>query len=196
MGRNRAGRPGSGRGVRIIAGKWRGRRLPVADSPGLRPTGDRVREMLFNWLQAAVHGRRVLDLFAGSGALGLEAASRGAAEVLLLEKQPRLAAHLRALVAALPDAGGVHVRQADALRWLTEPCQQGFDLVFVDPPFAANLWLPVLDGLQSSGCLRAGGLVYLESPLREAPAIPPGWRVLKEKGSGEVLSRLLAAGVE
>ncbi len=196
MGRNRTGRPGMGRGVRIIAGKWRGRRLPVADSPGLRPTGDRVREMLFNWLQGAVAGRRVLDLFAGSGALGLEAASRGAAEVLLLEKQPRLAAHLRELVESLPGATGLQVRQADALRWLDTPPEQAFDLVFVDPPFARNLWLPVLQALQQPGWLAEGGLVYVESPVRNAPPLPPGWRLLKEKASGEVLSRLLSPLVE
>lgn len=196
MGKNRTGRPGTGRGVRIIAGKWRGRRLPVADSPGLRPTGDRVREMLFNWLQGAVAGRRVLDLFAGSGALGLEAASRGAAEVLLLEKQPRLAAHLRQLVANLPGATGLEVCQADALRWLEQAPDRPYDLVFIDPPFARNLWLPVLEGLRQPGWLAEAAMVYVESPVRNAPTLPPGWRLLKEKASGEVLSRLLTPAAE
>ncbi len=189
MSRNRAGRPGSGRGVRIIAGKWRGRRLPVADSPGLRPTGDRVREMLFNWLQGRVQGRRVLDLFAGSGALGLEAASRGAASVVLVERQPALATHLQRLV---DDLGAeVEVVRADALRWLRTAPPRPFDLVFLDPPFSAGLWPEALNCLQAPGWLNEGARVYVESPVRGAPVIPSSWVVYKEKRSGEVLSRLL-----
>ena len=129
--------------VRIIGGDWRGTRLPVADRDGLRPTADRVRETLFNWLQPMLPGARVLDLFAGTGALGLEALSRGAREAVLVERDPQLAEGLRQLVARLPGGDRAQVVCADALAWLrTAP--GGFDLAFVDPPFAGDLWAPAL----------------------------------------------------
>ncbi len=186
MSRSRAGH-----GVRIIAGKWRGRRLPVADSPGLRPTGDRVREMLFNWLQVHLPGARVLDLFSGSGALGLEAASRGAKEVVLVEKVPRLARHLQHVVAQLPAAPPIRVEQRDALSWLRQGCDRPFDLVFLDPPFAAGLWCEALQALQEYVWLSPRAHVYVEAPFRKPPPVPEGWRLEREKRCGEVLARLL-----
>ncbi len=120
--------------VRIIGGKWRGRRLPVRDLPGLRPSGDRSRETLFNWLQASVEGAVCVDLFAGSGALGLEAASRGAAEVVLVEKLRAAVSDLRAVLLALK-ADQVTVIESDALQWLGSCPPQSVDIAFIDPPF-------------------------------------------------------------
>ncbi|HTA64280.1 MAG TPA: 16S rRNA (guanine(966)-N(2))-methyltransferase RsmD, partial [Xanthomonadaceae bacterium] len=133
--------------VRIIGGRWRGSKLPVADAAGLRPSADRVRETVFNWLQPRIVGARVLDLFAGTGALGLEAASRGAARVVLVEKDAVLASTLRANAERLARADAaktVEVVCDDALRWLSRSPDARFDLVFVDPPFAAGLWQSAL----------------------------------------------------
>ena len=169
--------------VRIIGGHWRGTKLPVADAAGLRPTSDRVRETLFNWLQPILPGARVLDLFAGSGALGLEAVSRGAREAVLVERDPALAANLRQLAARLPDGDRVQVVCADALAWLRD-APDGFDLAFVDPPFAANLWRPALDAV--TGHLAADAWLYVEAP-HEADAVPAaGWRPHREGTTREV----------
>ena len=140
-------RSGSAGAVRIIGGEWRGTRLPVADRDGLRPTSDRVRETLFNWLQQKIAGARVMDLFAGSGALGFEAASRGAREAFLVEQDPAVADTLRDTVTRLKAGGRVHIVQADALAWLQAPLHGRFDLVFVDPPFGAGLWSHALERL-------------------------------------------------
>src|SRR5690606_2647217 len=130
------GAPGA---VRIVGGRWRGTRLPVADAEGLRPTPDRVRETLFNWLQPVLPGARVLDLFAGSGALGLEALSRGAREALLVERDPGLAQQLRRAVERLQGGEAVQVVNADALAFLSGYAGPPFDIAFVDPPFAQDL---------------------------------------------------------
>ena len=145
---NAARHGGPAGSVRIIGGRWRGTRLPVVDADGLRPTSDRVRETLFNWLQPVLRGARVLDLFAGSGALGFEAVSRGAGSAVLVERDARLAAMLRDSLARLDAGGQVEVAQSDALAWLRGPApKQRFDVVFVDPPFAAALWPAVLEAL-------------------------------------------------
>lgn len=162
--------------VRIIGGRWRGSKLPVAGVAGLRPTSDRVRETLFNWLQPMLAGARVLDAFAGSGALGLEAASRGAAQVVLLENHPLLAASLREQVARLGRgdvATAVEVVSEDALRWLARPPSARFNLVFLDPPFAAELWAPTLAALDP--WLAPAAWLYLESPRDNAPEPGRGW---------------------
>lgn len=148
--------------VRIIGGQWKRTPLPVPVSAGLRPTPGRVRETLFNWLGQDLSGWRVLDAFAGSGALGLEAASRGAEEVWLLERQPALADNLRAVQARLR-AMQVKVAQADAPAWMSQPARAGgFDLVFLDPPFDEGLFGPALAA--ALRCVAEGGWIYLESP--------------------------------
>ncbi|MGH8108729.1 MAG: 16S rRNA (guanine(966)-N(2))-methyltransferase RsmD, partial [Arenimonas sp.] len=123
--------------VRIISGLWRGSKLPVESYPGLRPTSDRVRETLFNWLQSQIAGKRVLDCFAGTGALGFEAASRGAAEVVLLEKVPALVNSLRESATRLK-AGNLKVESSDSFSWLGRQPTERFDLVFIDPPFGSD----------------------------------------------------------
>lgn len=146
--------------VRIIAGRWRGSKLDVPDVAGLRPSSDRVRETLFNWLQGHIPGARCLDLFAGSGALGFEAASRGAAQVVMIERDPLAVAALRASHARL-GGEGVEILAADALAWLARTPDRAFDVVFVDPPFAAGVHQKTLDAL--ARWLAPGAQVYVET---------------------------------
>ena len=148
--------------MRIIGGRWRGRRLPVADAPGLRPTPDRVRETLFNWLGPVIAGARCLDLFAGSGALGLEAASRGAGRVVMVESHHALARALREQASRLA-ADNVEVVHADALEWLAAAPPQTFDIVFLDPPFEQGLIGRALTTLIDRRRLNDGALLYVES---------------------------------
>ena len=175
---NQAPKPASHRPgqVRIIGGRWRGSKLPVPAIDGLRPTSDRVRETVFNWLQGEVAGARVLDLFAGTGALGLEAASRGAARVDLVEAETRAAAGLRDTVARLArggDAPAVEVHAETAARYLARAAAEGrsWDLVFVDPPFAAGLWASTLQAL--GPVLAARAHVYVEAPPTAVFALSP-----------------------
>lgn len=159
--------------VRIIGGRWRNTRLPVADMAGLRPTSDRTRETLFNWLQPMLAGARVLDLFAGSGALGLEALSRGAREALLVERDARLCESLRAIAGRLEGGQAATVVHADALAFLRAPLHGRFDLVFLDPPFGADLWQPALSQLDP--WLAEGAWLYVEAPLERDVDPGPGW---------------------
>nr|WP_219339812.1 16S rRNA (guanine(966)-N(2))-methyltransferase RsmD [Luteimonas salinisoli] len=176
--------------IRIIGGRWRGTRLPVPDVPGLRPTSDRARETLFNWLQPVLPGARVLDLFAGTGALGLEALSRGAREALLVERDPRLAQALEETVQRLHAGDRARVVRADALALLRAPLHGRFDLVFVDPPFADGLWQPVLDGL--APWLAEDAWLYLESPGQAGVPAGEGWlphREGRSRDAGHALYR-------
>lgn len=168
--------------VRIIAGSLRGSKLPVAARPGLRPTGDRARETLFNWLQQAISGRRVLDLYSGTGALGFEAASRGAAEVVLVERDPALAQSLRESAARLK-AANVAVACADVLHWLSRPADRGFDLAFVDPPYADGLWARTIAALEP--WLTEQAWVHVESAAGASYPLPSHWRLHRELASRE-----------
>ncbi|MBY6205318.1 16S rRNA (guanine(966)-N(2))-methyltransferase RsmD [Halomonas denitrificans] len=178
--------------VRIIGGDWRGRKLAVPDRPGLRPTGDRARETLFNWLQGRVAGRRAADLFAGSGALGLEAASRGAARVDLVERDRSLIEGLKSAVAAWPGAERVSFAPVDAMAWLAL-IDEPLDLVFVDPPFDAGLHAAVLDALSAPGRLAPDARVYVESDRRSSDPLDgrDDYDVLREKILGDVRLQLL-----
>ena len=174
--------------LRLIAGRLRGRVLPIAAVPGLRPTPNRVRETLFNWLAPDIEGLRVLDLFAGTGALGLEALSRGAGHVTLLEQHPAAVRQLKASAHSLGlDPQQFEIRQGDALSTLNSLGQ--FELVFVDPPFQADLWQAALQALPPH--LAPGHRVYLESPRNWPCALGSGWQVRKEKAAGDVAFRLL-----
>lgn len=177
--------PAERNAVRIVGGEWRGRLLRFPAVPGIRPTPDRVRETLFNWLQQKVAGRRCLDLFAGSGALGFEALSRGAAHVVFVDVEPAVT---RYLLERLRDFGcdrGQVVR-SDASRYLDGPAQ-AFDVVFLDPPFDAAVLPDVCRRLERDGWLAPGGFVYLEAPAVAAPPdLPAGWTLLRSKRAGEV----------
>ncbi|MFW5927411.1 MAG: 16S rRNA (guanine(966)-N(2))-methyltransferase RsmD [Wenzhouxiangella sp.] len=178
--------------IRIIGGRWRGRRLAVpADREGVRPTGDRTRETLFNWLQFRIVGADCLDLFAGTGALGLEAASRGASKVVLVERDGELVAGLRRAVEDWPGSGVLEIVQADALEWLRRPGER-FDMVFVDPPFGQGLCPPALAGLVAGDRLNPGARVYVEQGVDEEE-IDPGesFAVLRRKRQGRVILTLL-----
>jgi 16S rRNA (guanine966-N2)-methyltransferase len=178
--------PAGRNSVRIIGGIWRGRRVNFPDMPALRPTPDRVRETLFNWLQHSLDGTRCLDLFAGSGALGLEALSRGAAEVVFVEQFPAASRTLQEQLVRLGGAGKGRVMEMGAARFLrTTP--KPFDIAFLDPPFGTNAlaeYVPMLDG---GDWLKVGGLVYLENERSAGvPALPDHWEMLKSKSAGEV----------
>ncbi|MBS3744898.1 MAG: 16S rRNA (guanine(966)-N(2))-methyltransferase RsmD [Wenzhouxiangellaceae bacterium] len=202
--------------LRIIGGRWRGRKLRVPDLPGLRPSGDRSREVLFNWLQGAVQGARCLDLFAGTGALGLEAASRGASCVVFVEQDRRLCERLRMLGEQWPEGEALKVVQSEAAGWL-ERAEGPFDIAFVDPPFSSGLYAAALQGLARPGLLAPGAMVYIESDARspapfdvsdDGPAPPASgacragdsnaplstqtnWCIRREKKLGEVRMQLL-----
>jgi 16S rRNA (guanine966-N2)-methyltransferase len=183
--------PKRGGRLRIIGGRFRGRSIPVPEQPGVRPTADRVRETLFNWLQPVIAGSSCLDLFAGSGALGFEAASRGAAEVLMIERSESVARLLQANARAL-GASQVQVRRADAMRWLTGTAMP-FDVVFLDPPFDKGLLSPSCALLSRRGWLAPGALLYLEAPQNEGiPSLPEGWVLIREKRAGRVRFALAA----
>jgi 16S rRNA (guanine(966)-N(2))-methyltransferase RsmD len=149
------------REVRIIGGVWKRSRLPVADRPGLRPTPDRVRETVFNWLGQSLDGWRCIDAFAGSGALGFEAASRGASEVVLVERDPALVSSLSAVRQRL-GAQNVRVERADALQWLARAAARSVDLVFLDPPFDSDLLAPALAA--AAATVGEGRFIYVEAP--------------------------------
>ncbi len=177
--------------LRIIGGQWRGRKLAIADVPGLRPTGDRIRETLFNWLMADIVGSRCLDLFAGSGALGLESLSRGAASTLLLEKHPSAVKQLKANCQLLK-ADNALVFPQDTLAWLEHPTidQESVDIVFIDPPFSANLWDTTIEKLKRSGILADKALIYIESPKNQLINTGADWENIKEKIAGDIYYRL------
>lgn len=176
--------------IRIIGGEWRSRHIVFDDAPGLRPTPSRVRETLFNWLQADILNSRCLDLYAGSGALGVEAASRGARQVVQVENNPAGCQRLRENIAKLA-ATQIQVMQQDVGHFLNGPAQT-FDLVFLDPPFGQDLIARTCRLLDANGWLADYAKIYLECernrPLNE---LPPSWRVLKTKTAGEVSYSLL-----
>lgn len=175
--------------IRIIAGQWRGRKLPVPDSPGLRPTTDRVRETLFNWLAPVLPDTHCLDAFAGSGALGFEAISRYAAHATLLEADRQVAAGLRKN-AALLNCSQIEVIHTDTRRFLA---QQGtpHQVVFLDPPFRQGLLNDTLALLEQNGWLAAQAWIYVECEA-EGPTlpIPASWALQREKVAGQVAYRL------
>jgi len=180
---NKKPRPGR---LRIVAGKWRSRLLDIADVPGLRPTSERIRETLFNWLAPNIAGARCLDLFAGTGALGLEALSRGAGAVVFVEKSAVAANVLRANAQVL-NALTADVRQANALVFLEAKPGKKFDIVFLDPPFAADMLSDLCRLLDEASMLVSGALVYLEEDRsRPETDLPSGWRILKSKTAGNV----------
>jgi len=184
------GTQGSGE-VRIIAGALRGHRIPVAARPGLRPTPGRSRETLFNWLREDVEGARVLDAFAGSGALGLEALSRGAAAVTFIEKDRRAAQTLRETLHRL-GGGRTLLKERDALAVLRDAQLGPFDLVFLDPPFASALAEAALERLCAGSLLAPGAQISVEVPQNTEPPLPEGLQKLRETRAGDSQAMLLS----
>lgn len=175
------GRPSE---VRIIGGQWRGRRIRFPDRPGVRPTPDRVRETLFNWLQPWIAGSACLDLFAGSGAIGVEALSRGASRVVFVESDVVAARALHENLRLLK-TGGAEVHIVDACDYVAGK-PEVFDIVFLDPPFQSELLPIVARRLEAAGWIKPAGLIYIEVHKRQAPDLPPTWEILREKAAGQV----------
>ncbi len=186
-----AGAPGE---VRIISGKWRGRKLAVLDAEGLRPTTDRVKETLFNWLMQDTDGATVADCFAGSGSLGFEALSRHARYCTLIERDKQLAVKLRQNLQQL-GCDNAEVINTDCLQWLSAPAKRQYDIVFIDPPFRKGLALPCCQALEQQQWLAQQALIYLETE-KELPVtgLPANWRLLKEKVAGQLAYRLYQRG--
>jgi len=175
--------------IRLIGGQWRGRKLPVPHSPGLRPTTDRVRETLFNWLAPMIQGARCLDCFAGSGALGLEALSRYAGSATLLEFERPVAQQLEKNLALLNATDG-KVFNVNALQWLAKT-GSAHDIVFVDPPFRKGILQETLSLLETQGWLADEAWIYVEAEVEHgAIPVPANWRLHREKVAGQVAYRL------
>jgi len=176
--------------LRIIGGRWRGRKLAFPAEPGLRPTTDRIRETLFNWLAPKLQGARCADLFAGSGALGLEALSRGAGHCDFIEQSPIALAQLQGHLETLQATACGHCHGGSASRFLAM-ARQPYDIVFIDPPFGRSLVEPTCTALAANRLLRPGAMVYIETPGADpAPAVPPSWLAHREKAAGDVAYRL------
>jgi len=178
--------------VRIIGGQWRSRRLPILTDTGVRPTSDRIRETLFNWLQGHIAAARCLDLFAGSGALGFEALSRGAGHATLVDEDLRVVQQLQQNAAALnTEQTTVVWQRADEFLLGPTPAQP-YDIVFLDPPFRDNLLGKCCEQLERYGWLADTALIYLESDRqRNFPELLPQWQVIHDKCAGQVAYRLL-----
>lgn len=186
---NKKPRSGAAGQIRIIGGQWRGRKLPVPDSAGLRPTTDRVRETLFNWLAADIQQAKCLDCYAGSGALGLEALSRHAASATLLELERPVAQQLEKNLATLGAKSG-RVVNTNTLQFLAQKGDE-HQLVFIDPPFRQGLLEKTTQLLESNGWLSDGALVYVESEVEHSiPPVPVNWQLHREKIAGQVAYRL------
>ena len=179
--------------LRIIGGRWRGLRVTFPPLPALRPSPDRVRETLFNWLQPVIVQSRCLDLFAGSGALGIEALSRGASHVDFVDSEAQVGRHLQETLQRLGAANGfVHV--IDAHRYLDKPPRQPYDIVFLDPPYASDLLPGICNKLGQGGWLAPEALIYLECPAdRPLPDVPSAWQIHRSKRAGQVGYHLLRA---
>ncbi len=173
--------------IRIIAGKWRGRKLDVIDSPGLRPTPDRLRETLFNWIQQEIVGARCLDLFAGTGVLAFEALSRGAAEVIMVESNPKIIESLKQHAETLGSENHT-IQLADAIIWLKQGIK-GFDIIFLDPPFGQGYIEKCCATIIEESLLNDNGLVYIES--EKNITVPSAWKIKKQTKAGRVQSKLI-----
>ena len=171
--------------LRVIGGRWRGRKLTVLDSEGLRPTPSRVRETLFNWLQFSLSGANCLDLFAGTGALGLEAASRGVEKITLVEFNTGTAEQLSKNCQQL-GADNYQLVNKDAVTFLSGD-QDQYDIVFIDPPYELGIWSEIAEQLVSQDCLSLNALIYVEYPITAIkPSLPSKWQLIKEKKAGGV----------
>ena len=181
--------------LRIIGGRWRGRKLHFCEVEGLRPTGDRIRESLFNWLSPSIYGANCLDLFAGSGALGFEALSRGAARVSFVDSSATVTAELAKQLALL-DCNDASISQTDGVDWLVRGESVGFDIVFLDPPFMSGLLPDCLSALEHRpDILNPGALIYFETERSKPLApLPANWQLYRHKETGQVQYGLIVTG--
>jgi len=185
---------GSENRLRIIGGQWRGRKLAFPDVNGLRPTGDRIRETLFNWLAPEIAGARCLDIFAGSGALGIEALSRGAAVSVMIERDRQAANAIRSNLRIL-NAPAASLIEGDSLQILAAGNrEQPYDVVFIDPPFSLDIWQAVIDALIAGNWLAETATIYIETPADKLLSVPSDWTLHRDKRSGSVSYRLYWSG--
>lgn len=175
--------------VRIIAGEWRSRVIPIPTGVELRPTTDRIRETLFNWLSPYIEGARCLDVCSGSGILAFESLSRGAAHVTLIDNEQQVVKHLRQQ-AEIFNTSQVDIICSDVVQWLSQEATTQFDIAFIDPPFASQLWNPICQHLENNHWLAQNALFYLEMPVGQNLELPPNWRPLKQKRAGNVCYEL------
>jgi 16S rRNA (guanine966-N2)-methyltransferase len=171
--------------VRIIAGEWRSRVIPIPQGVELRPTTDRIRETLFNWLSPYIEDARCLDVCSGSGILAFESLSRGAAHATLIDNEYSVSQHLQQQ-AALFKTTQAEIVCADVVQWLAKPATQKFEIAFVDPPFASLLWEPICHHLENNNWLAPNALIYLEMPTQQKLQLPAHWKALKQKRAGNV----------
>jgi 16S rRNA (guanine966-N2)-methyltransferase len=183
-------KPSSNNQLRIIGGQWRGRKLSFPDVEGLRPTGDRIRETLFNWLAPEIQGSRCLDLFAGSGALGIEALSRGAAASIMVERDAKAAAQLRSNLEILKTEQG-RIINAEVLSLLQKGnTDEPYHIIFIDPPFQLKLWQAVIEALEAGHWLADNATIYIESGRDDDYHPPINWQLHRDKHAGAVSYRL------
>ena len=177
--------------IRIIGGKWRGRKLAVLDKQGLRPTTDRVKETLYNWLMPVIYDSECLDCFSGSGSLGFEAASRGAKSVILLEKDKQVAQLLNKNKQFIA-CDAIEIHHTNTLIWLNQPAQKQFDIVFIDPPFHQSLVAQTVNQLENNNWLKSSAHIYIETEKDHElmSYIPTNWQLHREKTVGQVHSYL------
>ena len=172
--------------LRIIAGKWRGRKVQFPDSEGLRPTSDRIRETLFNWLAPVINDASCLDLFSGSGALSFEALSRGASRVTMIDANARVSNQLRQNLRLLK-CDNANLLSTNAVSWLKKPTTTGaFNIVFLDPPFKQGLVAPSCELLDSQGLVEEGSYIYIETEADLELQIPSSWHINRKKKAGQV----------
>jgi 16S rRNA (guanine966-N2)-methyltransferase len=196
MARSRPTAPLARGQLRIIGGRWRGRRVAFAAVEGLRPTPDRVRETLFNWLAPVIEGSRCLDLFCGSGALGLEALSRGAAEVVFIDRSRVVTEQLGQSLQGL-GAEGARLLTSDALEWIASAARGAWDIVFVDPPYRQGLADRCIAGIEASGLLARAARVYVETGADEdPPVVPAHWLLHRDRRAGQVAYRLYTTATD
>tara|TARA_B100000963_G_scaffold237165_1_gene207341 strand:- start:764 stop:1345 length:582 start_codon:yes stop_codon:yes gene_type:complete len=179
--------------LRIVAGKWRSRLLQVANAPGLKPTAIRIRETLFNWLSPRIEGARCLDLCAGTGALGLEALSRGASRVVFVECSDIAFESLKFNINSLK-ASGAELRKTDAISFLNNSVIEKFDIIFIDPPYTDGLYDDLFELIAVKGWLSKNARIYIEMSANEKELdLPKNWHILKRKRTGNVYYLLVAA---
>ena len=187
-----AKRPGSSNTLRLVGGRHGGRKLHFPDAKGLRPTADRVRETLFNWLAPVIEGSVCLDLFAGSGALGFEAISRGAAHVTMVEIASPVSRQLRQNADLLKESQHIDIHQHTARNWLEQSSGEKFDIIFLDPPFKENLLQDTLELIMNRQIVKPAGLIYIErDKQQQMPDLPENCSIIKDKSAGQVAYSLI-----